>query len=325
VKVVPSGPSISNKSSSLDVQIPFRESMELKIDASKIDFGKADAEADAGVNLDEWHVYRFTMDESGNVACYLDENSTPVLTTTTAVSSSNSYIRFGDGGSARVAGYTDWLVIDTTGAYAPGEGAAIPEGLSTAYGANEPEAGTLIPSGDTIQNYIDAAADGDVLLLESGGIYQSSKLFITKSLTIKAVEGYTVLPLVDISSTDAIKYEGAKGQEVVLKNIEFISDGKPRYLNRLETGDSLAYLEMTGVVAHGFDRSIIRASDPGIFLDSVLIDNCHFYDFAGSGQDYRLFYFDKSDCPVKYFKAVNSSFIGFNRTFLQLNSPDTKD
>ena len=178
-----------------------------------------------------------------------------------------------------------------------------------------------VPTGDTLQNYIDAAAAGDVLILEDGGVY-GGELLITKSLTIKAVDGYSVRPVIIQGSTNGIKFGGdPSGAEIKLIGLEFMSTGA-RYLHRFATGDSLSYLEMTDVVAHGYDRCIIRASDSGIFLDSVLIDNSHFYDFHGS--EYRLFYFDKGDCPVKYFKAVNSSFVDFDRTFLQINSPDTK-
>jgi hypothetical protein len=180
-----------------------------------------------------------------------------------------------------------------------------------------------VPSGDTLQKYIDAAAAGDVLILEDGGIYdQDGTLTIDKSLTIKGVDGYTVRPAIIQGSTNGIRFgEDFSGAEIVLTGIEFLSTGA-RYLARLATNDSLAYLEMSDIVAHGYDRCIIRASDEGIFVDSVLISNSHFYDFNGS--TYRLFYFDKDDCPVKYFKAVNSSFVDFDRTFLQMNSSTEK-
>ncbi|MCF8378747.1 MAG: T9SS type A sorting domain-containing protein [Bacteroidales bacterium] len=175
-----------------------------------------------------------------------------------------------------------------------------------------------VPSGEDIQTYIDAAAEGDVILLESGGIYEG-KLSLTKTITIKAVDGYTVRPIFNSTSTDGIVFEGVKnGREVIIQGIEFASDGTARYLLRFSTGDSLSYLEVSDVVAHGYDRSFLRASDAGTNIDSVLIDNVYCYNFSGS--DYRLFYFDGNDCPVNYFKVVNSTFSGFDRTFLQLSS-----
>lgn len=180
-----------------------------------------------------------------------------------------------------------------------------------------------IPSGDSIQPVIEAAADGDVLILEDGGVYHDYTLTIDKSLTIKAVDGYTVRPVVHMLETNGIMCEGGKGQKIYLSGIDFASDSA-RYFVRLATGDSIAYLEMKDLVIHDLDRSAIRASDPGIFLDSVLIDNCHFYNFTGDGQEYRFFYIDKDDCPVKYFKMYRSSVVGFNRTILQINSAATK-
>lgn len=178
-----------------------------------------------------------------------------------------------------------------------------------------------IPSGDSIQSYIDAAADGDVLILEDGGVYYDGTLTIAKSLTIKAVDGYSVRPIIHSWATNGVAYgETATGAEVVFKGIEFVSDSAS-YLHRIETGDSVAYLEMTDIVAHGYDRCLIRASNAGTYIDSVLIDNCHFYDFSGG--DYRLFYID-DDGRLKYFKAVNSTFENFDRTFLQLKSADKK-
>ncbi len=181
-----------------------------------------------------------------------------------------------------------------------------------------------IPSGGSIQEFIDAAADGAVLELESGGIYTTETLLIPKSITLKAADGATMRPVIYMEETNGINFGEAKsGAEIMFKGIEFASLDS-RYLCRFATGDSLAYLEFTDVVAHGYDRSFIRASDPGIFIDSILIQDSYFYNFDEGGQTYRFFYFDKGDCPVKYFKASNSTFVGFNRTFLQINSPDTK-
>lgn len=180
--------------------------------------------------------------------------------------------------------------------------------LGTNYAAE-----VLVPSGKSIQAAIDAAADGDVILLESGGVYTGS-LNITKSITLKAADGYRTKPII----SDGIpRFKATKGIEVKLSGIEFASAGE-RYFTRLETGDSIAYLEMKDLVVHGYDRSILRASDEGEYLDSMLIDNCHFYNNSGGG--YRLIYADKNDCPVLYFKMANSTIDGFDRTLLELDS-----
>lgn len=171
----------------------------------------------------------------------------------------------------------------------------------------------LVPSGKSIQAAIDAAADGDEILLESGGVYFGS-LNITKSITLRAVEDYRTKPLI---SDGALRFKATKGIEIKVIGIEFASTGE-RYFTRLETGDSIAYLEFKDLNIHGYDRSILRASDEGEFLDSMLTDNCHFYNNSGGG--YRLMYADKNDCPLRYFKMVNSTINGFDRALLELDS-----
>ncbi len=170
-----------------------------------------------------------------------------------------------------------------------------------------------VPSGKSIQAAIDAAADGDVILLESGGVYMGS-LNITKSITLMAADGYRTKPII---SDGAIRFKATKGINFKVSGIEFASAGE-RYFTRLETGDSIAYLEMKDLLVHGYDRSILRASDSGEYLDSMLIENCHFYNNSGGG--YRLIYADKNDCPLRYFKLANTTINGFDRALLELDS-----
>jgi len=301
----------------LDYQVPWREVISPETDNKIIDMSKSGAEVSVDMDFTEWHIYRTTIDETGNVAVYLDENPTPIHTGVSSETTTENFVRFGDAGSARVAGYVDWFIVDSSGVYAPGEGASIPDSCSVATGSDV----TIIPSGGDIQSYIDAAADGDVLSLASGGVYETGTLDWPKSLTLKAADGATVRPVVYQASTNAFKFGAEKsGAVVILDGIEF-SSVDSRYFFRLATGDSLSKVIMNDLVVHGYDRCIIRASDAGIFIDSIIIENSYFYDFDGS--DYRLFYLDKGDCPVKYFKAANSSFVDFDRTFLQINSPET--
>ena len=74
-----------------------------------------------------WNTYRFAMTATA-VNVYLNENATPVLTFTPATSaSSNRHFRFGDGdGTDNFGADIDWVIWDVSGAYAPGEGAPIP-------------------------------------------------------------------------------------------------------------------------------------------------------------------------------------------------------
>lgn len=85
-------------------------------------------------DLTEWNTFRFVIDndaEPKTVKVYLNESATPFIEATPA-SGSNNYFRFGNGDSNRSVGYTmDWIIWDITGAYAPGEGAAIPDPVVT--------------------------------------------------------------------------------------------------------------------------------------------------------------------------------------------------
>jgi hypothetical protein len=79
-----------------------------------------------------WNTYRFTMTAAGTNV-YLNEDPTPVLTFTPAsAASGNRHFRFGDGDSGATFGADiDWVIWDVSGAYAPGEGTAIPDPVVT--------------------------------------------------------------------------------------------------------------------------------------------------------------------------------------------------
>jgi hypothetical protein len=88
-----------------------------------------------GASVSAWHIYRLTKDSEGNVKLYVDENPTPLAEGKSAqASATNNHFRFGDtNGSHNVSALIDWVIWDTTGAFAPGEGSAIPEGLIPTY------------------------------------------------------------------------------------------------------------------------------------------------------------------------------------------------
>jgi hypothetical protein len=88
-----------------------------------------------GASVSAWHIYRLTKDSEGNVKLYVDENPTPLAEGKSALASAtNNHFRFGDtNGSHNVSALIDWVIWDTTGAFAPGEGSAIPEGLIPTY------------------------------------------------------------------------------------------------------------------------------------------------------------------------------------------------
>jgi hypothetical protein len=88
-----------------------------------------------------WNIYRLTKDAEGNVKLYVNEDPEPLAVGQTAQATSNNHFRFGDtNGSHNISGLVDWVIWDTSGVYAPGEGTPIPAALSLSYdGPEEPE------------------------------------------------------------------------------------------------------------------------------------------------------------------------------------------
>jgi hypothetical protein len=81
-------------------------------------------------SVQDWNVYRFTKDASGNVKLYINEDPVPLAEGTTTTTTANNHFRFGDtNGSHNISALIDWIIWDVSGAYAPGEGTAVPEGF----------------------------------------------------------------------------------------------------------------------------------------------------------------------------------------------------
>jgi len=84
-------------------------------------------------NVDEWHLYRVTMN-GDDFAAYMDEDETPILSGTSVNLRSEQRFQFGDAsGGTAISGVFDWIIWDESGAYAPGEGTAIPPELCTDF------------------------------------------------------------------------------------------------------------------------------------------------------------------------------------------------
>ncbi|HSV77510.1 MAG TPA: T9SS type A sorting domain-containing protein [Bacteroidales bacterium] len=73
----------------------------------------------------EWVIYRFAMTDT-QTRVFVNENPVPVMTITPGTGG-DRHFRIGDGASGETFGAdTDWVIWDITGAYAPGEGTAVP-------------------------------------------------------------------------------------------------------------------------------------------------------------------------------------------------------
>ncbi len=84
-------------------------------------------------NTDEWHIYRFVMN-GADFTLYVDEKPTPLLSGTSTKARTDNWFKFGDqSASFSHSGLFDYIIWDVTGAYAPGQGAPIPDTLSKHY------------------------------------------------------------------------------------------------------------------------------------------------------------------------------------------------
>ncbi|MDZ7722647.1 MAG: hypothetical protein U5R06_07480 [candidate division KSB1 bacterium] len=95
---------------------------------STLELEKADVEIKVDMDLYGWHTYRIAVD-GDKATVYIDENPVAVVSGVSGSSSGDQYIKIGDGSGDAIGGYLDWCILDPSGAYAPGEGNALPEDL----------------------------------------------------------------------------------------------------------------------------------------------------------------------------------------------------
>jgi hypothetical protein len=73
------------------------------------------------ITMTAWNTFRFTKTGT-ETKLYVNESSTPILTSIPAGAGANNYFRFGDGDNGvTMGGYIDWVSWDLTGAYSPDE------------------------------------------------------------------------------------------------------------------------------------------------------------------------------------------------------------
>ncbi len=167
--------------------------------SDRIQLERAGEDATGLENMQYWHTFRVTyFDSVTNV--YMDENPVAVVSGKTPDAAADDYFRFGDGsGSSSYGGLVDWVMWDTTGVYAPGEGASIPENL-----------------------YVDQYDAKRIVVVHDPGLTNSEGKPGDQALidTLSA-EGYNVLEV----STGAISAEAAEFIET-LNNADLVIMGR---------------------------------------------------------------------------------------------------
>jgi len=103
------------------------------------------ADTSAVYDVSGWHIYRFTM-SGAEINVYIDENPDPILTGITTNTASSYELKVADCSGAKEGAIVDWITWTLEGAYAPGDGPALPAGLSTDFmtvNTNNIDASTL--------------------------------------------------------------------------------------------------------------------------------------------------------------------------------------
>jgi hypothetical protein len=115
----------------------YRERLFLQTYTKGWRFREADVSGDLPVSTMDWHIYRIVKD-TVSIKLYVDEKPEPVAVVDTSTHKTESYFRFGDADSNREMGaYIDWMIWDTTGAYAPDRGTYIPDSLITDFASSD--------------------------------------------------------------------------------------------------------------------------------------------------------------------------------------------
>ena len=143
---------------------------------------------------DKWHTFRIAMDgEAGEFAVYLDEDPTPVISGfATTHTHSNNQFRFGDENDATVGGYIDWIAMNSTGMYAPGEGDALPDyifvdGRDDIASVNDKKSNSLRIYPNPARNFINISTDqpgSEVILSDITGKRLMYKIMNTTQETL---------------------------------------------------------------------------------------------------------------------------------------------
>ena len=88
-----------------------REELRIWAKNSTLELEKAGVEAKLDMDLYEWHTYRIVV-IGDSCAVYIDEGEEPVITGVSSESSSDKYIKIGDGSGDAIGGYLDWCIVD---------------------------------------------------------------------------------------------------------------------------------------------------------------------------------------------------------------------
>jgi hypothetical protein len=189
-----------------------------------------------------------------------------------------------------------------------------------------PPTWTIIPSGDNIASYFDAAAiQGDTLVLVDGGVYEFNTARTGgKEIVLMSVPNPITRPTV---LAKVIEMNGV-GDGLVVRGIDFgpFSPSADYFVNFTDAMKEAKRLIVDDVKIEGFGRSIIRGNRAKQSIETVIFNNvvASFDPVNLDDEGYSMFFFD-DDCDVSHFELTNSTFKGGHHIFLDLQTANKKE
>lgn len=243
-----------------------RDELYLNTMDSTLEFGRSDGMVKVDMDLSKWHIVRVQV-IGDSTTVFLDEDPTPVLTSTTTSAESSRYIKMGDPGEFTHGAFIDYILVDTTGAFTPAQ-SPIPDSLETSTSGEMPvgfgknvvyvtlqtnkDANGFFADSMNVQNLKDA---GFNVMLPS---YDSVKVYNSYFKNMVSQSDLVVIGR-DVSSGDfqgvnSIYWEKLQ-KPIILMSPYLARDSRLRWV---PSGDANAYFARFGVV----QAEVQMPSDP---------------------------------------------------------------
>ncbi len=173
------------------------------------------------------------------------------------------------------------------------------------------EAGT-----DQLAAVIEAAEEGDIIeLVTDGGLYlETSSLELTKSITIRAMEGLEALPQIqndDFGESDGV-FKLEAGGNLTLIGVEFFN---AKHLIRVDNDSSSAVLKIMDSFGHTGKETLIKLYG-GSWLDSLIVKNTILRDSGKEGV------YLKEPNTIQYAHFENCTFLHTGREAIRVRDND---
>ena len=143
------------------------------------------------LDLDEWHIYRIAVN-GDEYKVYIDEWARYVISGKTSGTTSDQYIKFGDYGGDVYAGYIDYILLDTSGAWGPSAGGDNnPDGPVLPASIRDTAVHACVASWDFDGDLTDAVGGHDLTAYGGGDDYVTAltdeALDLTVNDTVKGI------------------------------------------------------------------------------------------------------------------------------------------